>query len=232
MREALAAQSCVVEIFATHDATRRHADLVQTCRQRGVPWLLASAAAMGALSGTVSPQGVVAVCEFIDQPLETVLGSVPSLVALCAAIRDPGNAGTVIRTADAAGAGAVIFVGDSVDPYNGKAVRASVGSLFHLPVVIGVALEDTVTAVRAAGLQVLAAAGSGALTLGEANDGGLLDQSTAWLFGNEAWGMPEADLALADNVVRVPIYGRAESLNLATAVALCLYASASAHRRR
>lgn len=154
----------------------------------------------------------------------------PALVAVCASIRDPGNAGTVLRCADAAGAAAVVFAGDSVDPYNGKAVRASAGSVFHLPVVTGGPLRAVGSAIAAAGMQLLAADGSGRETLDDVRDRGLLTARTAWMFGNEAWGMPNGDLALAHLVVRIPIYGRAESLNLATAAALCLYASARAQR--
>ncbi|HEX7187732.1 MAG TPA: RNA methyltransferase, partial [Actinomycetes bacterium] len=144
--------------------------------------------------------------------------------------RDPGNVGTVLRTADAAGAQAVLLTGDSVDPYNGKCVRASAGSIFHLPVSVGRAVAEDLPALRAAGLRVLAADGHADLDLDAATDAGLLSGPTAWVFGNEAWGLPEVTRALADEVVKVPIHGRAESLNLAAAAAVCLYASARAQR--
>jgi TrmH family RNA methyltransferase len=143
-------------------------------------------------------------------------------------VRDPGNAGTVLRAADAAGADAVIFADASVDPYNGKCVRASAGSLFHLPVVAGARLPAATAALRAAGLRILAADGRGGATLDDPGTRTGLTGPTAWLFGNEAWGLPDDLLALADESVAVPIYGRAESLNLATAAAVCLYASAQA----
>jgi RNA methyltransferase, TrmH family len=147
-----------------------------------------------------------------------------------ASVRDPGNAGSVLRAADAAGADAAVFTSASVDPYNGKCVRASAGSLFHVPLVTRVGLADTVDGLRRAGLTVLAADASGAHDLDEAAEQGLLRGPVAWIFGNEAWGLPTAERALADAVVSVPIHGRAESLNLATAAALCLYASARAQR--
>jgi RNA methyltransferase, TrmH family len=231
VREALGVPGCVEGVFATEFASRRCTDLVQVCAAAGVAWRLTADSAVADLSETVTPQGMVAVCRLPDTRLDEVLASTPALVAVCASIRDPGNAGTVIRTADAAGADAVVFAGDCVDPYNGKAVRASAGSLFHLPVITDVALSDTAAAVRAAGLQQLAADGAGATTLDDVRSSGQLTRPTAWVFGNEAWGMPAVDLARADSVVRVPIYGRAESLNLATAAALCLYASASAQRK-
>ena len=90
-------------------------------------------------------------------------------------------------------------------------------------------VEAAVAAARAAGLSVLAADGEGETSLDEAGD--LLGRRTAWLFGNEAWGLRPEVAALADHRIRIPIHGRAESLNLSTAAALCLYASASAHRR-
>jgi TrmH family RNA methyltransferase len=145
-------------------------------------------------------------------------------------IRDPGNAGTVLRTADAAGAGAVVFAGDAVDPYNGKCVRASAGSLFHVDVVRDRDPAGVVAALRDAGVQVLAATGHGDDDLDDLLDAGALDRPTAWLFGSEAHGLTADLLAAADRRVRVPLYGGAESLNLAAAAAVCLYASARAMR--
>jgi TrmH family RNA methyltransferase len=231
VREALALTGCVVELFATYDVGTRHPELREAAQAAGVRWQPVDEAAMDALTETVTPQGVVAVCSFLDRPLSELVAPPARLVAICADVRDPGNAGTVIRCADAAGADGVVLAGSSVDPYNGKAVRASVGSLFHLPVSFGVSVSDAVEAARGAGLQVLAADGAGATTLDDLLDAGRLRQPTAWLFGNEAHGLDETVRALADDVVRVPIYGRAESLNLATAAAVCLYSSAREHRR-
>jgi TrmH family RNA methyltransferase len=185
---------------------------------------------MDSLSQTVTPQGVVAVCGYLDRPLATVIAGRPKLVAVLAAVRDPGNAGTVIRVADAAGADAVVLTDSSVDVYNGKCVRATAGSLFHLPVVTGVAAEPALAQLRDAGLRVLAADGRAPRDLDDALDRDELVGPTAWLFGNEAWGLPADLTALCDLAIRVPIHGQAESLNLATAAAVCLYASARAHR--
>ncbi len=231
LEEALDVADCVVEVFATDEATRRHTPLRDAVVAAGLSWQLADDAALASLAETVHPQGVVAVCRFVDRPLRAVLATPDlRLVALCADVRDPGNAGTVIRCADAAGADAVLLAGHSVDAYNPKTVRATVGSLFHLP--LGLA-EDPAEAVRLlqqGGLTVLAADGAGEVDLDSAADDGLLAGPTAWLFGNEAWGLPEELAALADHRVRIPIHGRAESLNLATAAAVCLYASARAPR--
>ena len=152
----------------------------------------------------------------------------PRLLAVLVEPNDPGNLGTIIRTADAAGADAVVLDG-GVDPYNGKAVRASAGSLFHLPV-LDCPVADLLAGAAAAGIRVLATTARADRTLDDLTDDGSLGGPTAWLFGNEAHGLPDAVLAAVDETVRVPIYGAAESLNLAAAAAVCLYASARAQR--
>ncbi|NEE46501.1 RNA methyltransferase, partial [Streptomyces sp. SID8455] len=105
-------------------------------------------------------------------------------------VRDPGNAGTVLRCADAAGADAVVLTDASVDLYNPKSVRASVGSLFHLPVAVGVPVEQAVQGLRDAGVRILAADGAGSDDLDDELDAGTMGGPTAWVFGNEAWGLP------------------------------------------
>lgn len=222
---ALAVPHCVREVFATAAASAAYADLA---REAGERWTLVEDSALDLLSDSVSPAGIVALCRFLDRPLSATLNAA-RLVGICADVRDPGNAGTVVRTCDAAGADAVVFAGNSVDLYNPKTVRASVGSIFHVPLSTGVTPERAIAAAHDLGLTVLAADGAGELDLDEAGD--LLRAPTAWVFGNEAWGLPAEVAELADFRVRIPIYGRAESLNLSTAAALCLYASARAQRR-
>ncbi|MEU3276975.1 TrmH family RNA methyltransferase [Streptomyces antibioticus] len=220
----------LVELFTTVEAAERYADIVGEARAAGARVHLAAEAVIEDISTTVTPQGLVGVCRFVDSPFEDVLAARPKLVAVLAHVRDPGNAGTVLRCADAAGAEAVVLTDASVDLYNPKAVRASVGSLFHLPVAVGVPVEQAVTGLRDAGVRILAADGAGTDDLDDELDKGTMGGPTAWVFGNEAWGLPEETRALADAVVRVPIHGKAESLNLATAAAVCLYASARAQR--
>jgi TrmH family RNA methyltransferase len=186
---------------------------------------------LGALAETVTPQGVVGVAPLLDTDLRTALADRPQLVTVLHEVADPGNAGTVIRASDAAGAGAVVLSGSSIDPHNGKCVRASAGSLWHVPVVSGVTLDVVLAELRSAGLQVLATTGAGEDDLDELADAGALARPTAWLLGTEAHGLPDTALRAADRRVRIPIHGRAESLNLATAAAVCLYASARALRR-
>jgi TrmH family RNA methyltransferase len=226
--EALAAGGVVTQLFVTAAAQARYASLIGLAAGQGADVHAVSGEVMTELAQTITPQGVLAVCEFIDVDLDQLTAGQPRLAVVLANVRDPGNAGTVLRTADAAGAGGVIFAGSSVDPYNSKCVRASAGSLFHLPVVTGPPVADAVRALRERGLRVLAADGGAGTTLDDLQSAGLLSQPTAWLFGNEAWGLPSDVLDLADDAVAVPIYGRAESLNLAAAAAVCLYASARA----
>ena len=225
----------VRELFMMEAAASRYREIVDDALGSGV--LLRTTSEE--VSRVMSPdaQGVLAVVRIVPTHLAEVLeAGAPRLVAILSRVRDPGNAGTVIRAADAAGADAVVVTAESVDVTSPKVVRSSAGSLFHLPVVTGADLEATVAALREAGLTVLAGDGSGQVDvdtlLDTAGDGAVPDLAapTAWLFGNEAWGLPQAELELAHAVVRVPIRGRAESLNLATAAAVCLFASARAQR--
>jgi TrmH family RNA methyltransferase len=224
----------VSDLFVTVPARSKHADLVAEIADAGIPVHVVSGEIMDELAQTVTPQGLLAVCDFIDVPLSDITmrepGANTELVALLANVRDPGNAGTVLRTADAAGAHAVVFADASVDPYNGKCVRASAGSLFHLPVVAGARLADAVAMLRDAGLRIVAADSRAGRSLDDPEVQARLAEPTAWMFGNEAWGLPPELVALADEPIAVPIYGRAESLNLAAAAAVCLYASARAQR--
>lgn len=226
VREALA-YARARELYVVPSA--RVDELVVAASAAGVAAYAVTEAELARLTDTVNPQGVVAVCEWPARTLED-LPAAARLVVVCAQIRDPGNAGTVIRCADAFGADAVIVSTDSVEVTNPKVVRASAGSLFHLPVLSGVPLEEAVAVLKARGLQVLAADGGGEERLDQLAAAGELAMPTAWVMGNEAWGLPPEHAALADRRVAVPLWGAAESLNLATAAAVCLFATASAQR--
>jgi RNA methyltransferase, TrmH family len=218
----------VLELFGTPEALRRHADLAGAARVAGVPVCPADEPALADLSETVSPQGLVAVCRHLHVTAVEQLDAVPRLAVVLAGIADPGNAGTVLRTADAAGASAIVFPDGSVDPYNGKCVRAGTGSLFHLELVRGGTAAQALAGLRRVGLTILAADPHGEVDLDEYADAGALATPTGWVFGAEAAGLPSGVAELAHARVRVPIHGRAESLNLAAAAAVCLYASARA----
>ncbi len=217
----------VVELFVAANVMERHAALVRAAGEAGIPVEPVKESVLEAMADTVTPQGVIAVARMLPTTVADLLARKPRLVAVLEEIRDPGNAGTIIRAADAAGADGVIFTGNSVDAYNPKVVRSTTGSIFHVPVAQNGTLEAALEAVRAAGLQVLAADVKGA-DLPHVRD--RLAAPTAWLFGNEAHGLLDEQLELVDHVVKLPIYGHAESLNLATAASVCLYESAFAHR--
>ena len=238
----------VVEaIYATVESLKRFPELLDAASAPGsrLQMRIASELVLAAMTDTVTPQGVVAVCNFVDVPLSEVFAAKPKLIAMLCRVQDPGNAGTVLRAADAAGADAVIFSHSSVDIYNPKAVRATAGSLFHLPVVLGADLAEVVAGAKAAGVGILASDGYGQLNLDLLQDESAarsfdqqipdstydLENPTLWLFGNEAQGLAGEEKALADHRVAVPVYGTAESLNLGTAATVCLYASARAQRR-
>lgn len=236
VREALPA-GAVRDLYATQEAAERHPDVLAAAQAADVQIRWCTDQVLSAMADTVTPQGVLAVCRPVDVGLAEVLAAAPRLVAVLAHVRDPGNAGTVLRAADAAGADAVVLTTASVDVYNPKCVRATAGSLFHLAVVTGVPLDEATSQLRGAGCAVLAADGAGERDLDDLQDEadaghGPLAGPVTWVFGNEAWGLPADDRALADAVVRVPVHGRAESLNLATAATVCLYATARAHRRQ
>lgn len=258
-RVAAGAPPVVDELFATGECLERHPELAGF--DGGPAPRLVTEEVLAAMSSTVTPQGVIAVCAFVDVTLNEVLSGEPRLIAVLVEVRDPGNAGTILRAADSAGADAVVLTASSVDLYNPKAVRSTVGYLFHLPVVLGAELDTLLLALQGRGITVLAADGYGDVDLDVLQDGNArrvalppadqaadddggagrganadddgvarLEAPTAWLFGNEAQGLPSAVLDGADHRVAVPIYGRAESLNVGTAATVCLYASARAQR--
>lgn len=226
--EALAAAR-VHELFVTEAAAARYATVVDEAHRKGVRVGIVTERAAARLSDTVTPPGLVAVCDTLDVPLAEAVTPRSRLLAVPVAVAEPGNAGTLIRVSDAVGADAVVLAGDSVDPHNGKCVRSSAGSIFHLPVARERDTDRVLATLAEAGVQILATAADGEVDLDDADE--LLAAPTAWLFGNEAHGLDPQVAARADHRVRIPIRGRAESLNLATAASICLYASARVQHR-
>lgn len=257
VREAVAAErerpGTVRQLFVTAAAASRNVEIVRAALSLGISVSEVADRAAAKLSDALTPQGITALCTLpaafrspppaagraneqqaardCDQALSDVLAGSPRLLAVMVETSDPGNAGTIIRLADAAGADAVIVAGESVDPFGPKAVRASVGSIFHLPVVPASSTAALLHLLAEAGIASLATTGRAGVDLGRIDGSGQLERPTAWLFGNEAHGLPESVIDAADHAVRIPIYGKAESLNLAAAAAICLYASAAAQRR-
>lgn len=202
-------------------------DIEHLAKESGISLQLVTKPVIEAMTDTVTTQGIVAVARITSSTLADAFEGA-TLIAVLHEIRDPGNAGTVLRAADAAGADAVVFAGDCIDPWNPKVVRSTTGSLFHLPVVTGVTLEEVAQAAKTHGITTLAADVRGQEL--SPNDE-ILQKPVAWVFGNEAHGLTESDRALTDHSVKLPIYGKAESLNLATAASVCLYTTAFAKRQ-
>jgi TrmH family RNA methyltransferase len=230
VREGLAWRpELLVELFATPTALERYPEVAEAAAAAQLEVEFVTEPVLEAMADTVTPQGFVAVCSQFPISARAIFAESPRLVVVLEEVRDPGNAGTIIRAADSAGADAVVLTGRSVDLYNPKVVRATTGSLFHLPIAVGADLTTIVGRAREAGLQTIAADIKGEDLL-DARRAGVLAAPTAWVFGNEARGLDDADLALLDRSLSVPIYGHAESMNLATAASVCLYESAFAQR--
>jgi RNA methyltransferase, TrmH family len=214
------------QVFLADTASDQSRTVAQRCRDAGVPVITVTTAVLAVLADAETPQGVVGVARRPTVDLATVTARADLLVVLDA-VADPGNAGTIIRTADAAGADGVVLTSGSVDPTNGKAVRASAGSLFHLPVVDDVEGADLVDACRRAGLRLVAATPDGATSYTDL----CYTDATAIVFGNEAHGLSDNMVTQAEVTVSVPMRrsarlgyrGHAESLNLATTAAVVLF---------
>ena len=222
VREALGA-GALTELFIGQHTIGRYTHLVGAARAAGVRVATVTDDAIAALSDTTTPQGVVGVARAIDVGLPQVLAGPAKLVVILHELRDPANVGTIVRSADAAGAQAVVVTRASADPYNGKAVRSSAGSLFHVPIAVDVPLPEAVQGLRTRGCRILAAdaAGRDVTTAQESLRG-----PVAWVFSNEAHGLRDELRQAADEMIAVPLYGSAESLNVAMAATVCLYVSA------
>jgi TrmH family RNA methyltransferase len=223
--EAAARRGLVEEVFVTEAAGARYHRLLAD-----LPVCPVTDRAMKALAETVTPAGLVAVCRLPDTSLDDILAADPALIVVAVDISDPGNAGTLIRLADAMGAAAVVFAGDAVDPYNGKCVRSSAGSIFAVPVCSEAHTSVLVGRLRTSGLQILATTLTGELSLDDAQS--ILGARTVWLFGPESRGLSEEVSGLADRRVVIPMSDGVDSLNVAAAAAICLYQSARAQRDR
>jgi len=224
VREALTRPGLVQEIFLAGSATSPCRELAQGS---GIAVTIVSDDVLAAMGETQVPQGILAVCHWVTRPLSEVLTPGQAMVVVIDGAGDPGNVGTIIRTAHAAGADAVVMTADSVDPHNGKCVRATAGSIFHIPLATGASADEIAALSRAAGLCLAVTAADGTE--------GLFDLVTrperppiAWILGSEAHGVSPQMRELADLSVGIPMFGAAESLNVGSAAAVCLYADAAA----
>lgn len=215
------------DLFVTEHAATQYATLVSMAASTGVHLHAITEKAAAKLGDTVSTTGIIALCSPVVQSIDSLGAYRPArLVGVGVSTSEPGNAGTLIRAADALGADHMVFAGDTVDPQGLKAVRSSAGSLFHIPVIRERSVDSVLTVLREQGLQLAATSARGTVDITSAGE--KLAGPTAWLFGNEAHGLSDDLLSHADLHVRIPLRGRAESLNLATAAAICMYESARA----
>ncbi|AWB83948.1 TrmH family RNA methyltransferase [Corynebacterium liangguodongii] len=221
--DAAVSTGAATDVFVTEAAAQRFDYILTAAGYMGVFVHPITEGAAKYLSDTITTTGLFALCRPVLWSAGKILAGSPRLVSVPVLTSEPGNAGTLIRTSDAMGADGVIFAGETVDPLGCKVARASAGSLFHVPVARERNIADVIGQLRKAGMQILASAADGEVDVADAD----LSQPTAWLFGNEAHGLG-ALLEEADVRVRIPILGRAESLNLATAASICLYESARA----
>lgn len=224
MREALGRPGVVNELFLSTSATDSCRDLARTA---SVPVTLVTDDVLAAMGETQMPQGILAVCHWITRSLDDVLPLETRMAVVVDGAGDPGNVGTIIRTAHAAGADGLVMTHDSVDPHNGKCVRATAGSIFHLPIATGADAAEISARAREAGLLLAVTSADGDTGLYE-----LVNRAErpaiAWVLGSEAHGVSEALREAADLTVCIPMFGAAESLNVGSAAAICLYADAAA----
>lgn len=233
------APELIRDVYVTEQALHTHPDINELLIRVDPYTHVLSPEVFARLS--TNAQGFLAHINIPDEePLADVLGKAKLL--LCAIeLSDPGNLGTIIRSADAMGAEGVILGIGSVEATNPKALRSTAGSFFHIPIIEDELIPTVIEQAHEAGFQVLIADGRGELDLGELSDqaatrasvGNAVDlrKPTMWLLGNEAHGFTEEQLAWADARVRVPMWGSSESLNVAMATTICLYASAVAQHR-
>lgn len=198
------------------DIAEGYADLL---RSRELPCFLVGDEVMNYLTTTVTPQGVMVVAPFIHLELEEFVSRVGGTVVMTDRVRDPGNLGNIVRAADAAGAGGVVVCRESTDIYNPKTVRSTAGSLFHLPLCVGVELPAAARRLKEAGYGLVVADPRRGREMWSVN----WPERTVLVLGNESWGIPEEDALEADDMVRIPILGKAESLNVSAAAAVLLY---------
>ena len=224
LAEALDAGVVLEAVFVDQRAAG-HEALLQRATDAGARVHALEPGVLERVAGTVTPQPLIAVAGWIDVPLDDVLAA--DLVVVCVDVRDPGNAGTVLRSAEAAGAGAVVFCDGSVDVFNPKTVRASAGSLFHVPVVASGPPAEVLDRLGGAGIRRYGTVARGGTPYDEAD----LTGRVAIVLGNEAHGLPAGLEERLDGGLTVPMAGRAESLNVGMAAAVVCFEALRQRRR-
>ena len=230
VREAVLHAPRLRTVYATPDACDRFAEILVGARANGVEVVPVTDDVIDAMAETRTPQGIIAVCGLLEYSLDDVVQSGANSAVVLESAADPGNVGSIIRTADAAGASGVVLTNGSTDPFGGKVVRATAGSLFHLPVVDEVDVQSLLARVSTTGMTLVVATGDGDDDVFDWLEGA--PASICWVFGTEAHGVSDEMRAAADARVRIPIAGRAESLNVGAAVAVCLFADVARRHGR
>lgn len=219
--EEVIAANLAKQIFVTKEFALANNVLMSKAANARISIFETDPIAIEKLSETLSPQGIVAVAAYVAKDLEKEDLSTANFVVVLSNVREPGNAGSIIRVADAAGADLVIFAGTCVDPHNGKVVRSSAGSIFNVKVRQADDVAETLRALTQTNHNIYIADGNAQMSWSDID----LKNPVAWVLGNEAWGVSNEDAPVGQRVA-IPIYGKAESLNVATAAALCLYETA------
>lgn len=217
LEEALAAGVAIEGVYAS---TGADLGVLDRAHEAGLRiWTLADGV-MERVADTVTPQPVMAVAAFVDRPLAEVASASPLVV--CVDLRDPGNAGTVLRSAEAAGMGGVVCCDGAVDVYNPKTVRASAGALFHVPIAVGGEPLTVLDEIAERGMTRVGTVAAGGVPYTELD----LTRPTALVLGNEAHGLPADVSARVDAHVTIPMAGRSESLNVGMAAAVLCFEAA------
>ena len=223
--EAAAANLVVDKIAICGPPTAKEQIVVDRLRQSGALVIEVTGSVLNALSPVNSPTGVVASARIPAVSSVSVLAPAPALVLAAAGLQDPGNAGAIVRSAAAAGATGVVLDELSADPWGWKALRASMGSVFHLPVVRSREVASLIEEWRGSGVRIVATVPRGGVPMYDVD----FTVPTALLLGGEGSGLPDGLIAAADTRVSIPMHGGIESLNAAVAAAVLLY---EAHRQR
>ena len=216
--EEAVAYKAVETLFYVATDDERTMRLLEDAAAQNIKLVCVSENVMKKIADTETPQGIIAVCKMHQPKLENLLASGKMLLVLDR-VGDPGNIGTMLRTADAAGIGGLVLLKGCADIYAPKTVRSSMGSLFHIPVLSGVSEQEFVSAAKKAGYDLLVTCLDGADNLYKADLSGRI----AFVMGNEAGGVSESLLEQADKRVYIPMAGRAESLNVAMAAGIVMF---------
>lgn len=230
VRSALSSGVVIEELYLDDDARDSFPDIVGEAVNRGVRPMSADPRVLAAMGETAAPQGVLAVCGLLDGADLDELLAVPAPVVILDRVADPGNVGTILRTAEAVGAAGVVLTPGCADIHNGKVVRSTTGSMFRIPVVPEVPMDEAIAAVRRAGRALLVATGDGDEGLFEAVDSRMACPRACWVIGSEAHGVGDLARAAADLSVRIPMAEGVESLNAGVSAAAILYVLAHGAR--